>query len=65
MAMAVAIGGISGGAFNPAVGIGRSVANLLIGSGSSIGNVWIYIIGPLAGATLAAYTFKYLYAGDD
>ncbi|MBA2406721.1 MAG: aquaporin family protein [Chitinophagales bacterium] len=65
VAMAVAIGGISGGAFNPAVGIGRSVANLVIGSGTSIGNAWIYIIGPLAGATLAAYTFKYLYAGDD
>jgi aquaporin Z len=65
MSMAVALGGISGGAFNPAVGVGRSVANLMIGSGTSIGNAWIYIIGPFAGAILAAFTFKYLYAGGD
>ena len=49
---AYAGGGISGGAFNPAVGIG---GNLIKGS---FGDVWIYVVGPLLGGVLAALVFK-------
>lgn len=60
MSMAVAIGGISGGAFNPAVGIGRNTADELVGAGDSISHVWIYILGPLIGGALAGIAFKWL-----
>jgi len=53
---AFAGGGISGGAFNPAVGIGLSIGALIAGTGG--GMVWLYIVGPLAGGILAAIVFK-------
>ncbi len=49
---AFAGGGISGGAYNPAVGLGP---NLIKGA---LGDVWIYLVGPFAGAALAAVIFK-------
>jgi aquaporin Z len=53
---AFAGGGISGGAFNPAVGIGPTMVNAVFGGGSWSA-LWIYIVGPLAGAVVAAATF--------
>lgn len=57
MVAAFAGGPISGGAFNPAVGIGPTVVKALAGGGSFT-DVWIYIVGPVAGAALAAMVFK-------
>ena len=54
---AFAGGPVSGGAFNPAVGIGPIVVNGLAGGGS-FGNLWLYLIGPLVGGALAAAAFK-------
>lgn len=45
MAAAFAAGGISGGAFNPAVGLGPWLYDLLNGGG--FGHIWIYLVGPL------------------
>ena len=53
---AFAGGGISGGAFNPAVGIGPTIINSTMGGGSWSA-LWIYIVGPLAGGALAATVF--------
>jgi aquaporin Z len=53
---AFAGGPISGGAFNPAVGVGPILADTLLGSGS-LGNLWIYLLAPLAGGALAAAVF--------
>jgi aquaporin Z len=53
---AFAGGPLSGGAFNPAVGVGPIVVHALIGGGSA-GNLWLYIVGPLAGGALAAVVF--------
>lgn len=50
-------GGISGGAFNPAVATGSIVINALCGAGS-FGNLWLYLVGPFAGGALAAVLFK-------
>ena len=50
-------GPISGGAFNPAVGTGPILANAII-FGGGIGNLWIYLVGPLAGGSAAALVFK-------
>jgi aquaporin Z len=53
---AFAGGPISGGAFNPAVGVGPTMVQSVIGSGS-LANLWFYIAGPLAGGALAAVVF--------
>ena len=50
-------GGISGGAFNPAVGIGPIVMNSIAGGGS-FGDIWLYLVGPLLGGVVAALVFK-------
>ncbi|MEO5799770.1 MAG: MIP/aquaporin family protein [Gemmatimonadales bacterium] len=53
---AFAGGPISGGAFNPAVGIGPTLINATLGSGS-FDQLWLYIVGPLLGGVLAAVVF--------
>lgn len=55
---AFAGGGISGGAFNPAVGIGPNVIKeFLGGSAGSIQNIVLHTVGPLIGGALAAIVF--------
>jgi aquaporin Z len=53
---AFAGGPISGGAFNPAVGLGPALVHALVGAGS-VGHVWLYVVGPAAGGALAAVVF--------
>ncbi len=53
---AFAGGPISGGAFNPAVGIGPILVNALLGGGTWA-HLWLYLAGPLAGGALAAVVF--------
>ena len=50
---AYSVGSISGGAFNPAVAVGITIMGL-----SSVANIWIYLVANLAGATVAAFTFR-------
>ena len=52
---AYAGGSVSGGAFNPAVGLGPAI--VAIGR-ETISHVWIYAVGPLVGAGLAASVFR-------
>lgn len=59
LAGAIAGGPISGGAFNPAVGIGPLVIDAAFGSGSNISNIWLYLVGPFAGGALAAIVHKF------
>jgi len=55
--VAAAAGGpISGGAFNPAVGIGPILVNAALGGGTWA-NLWLYLVGPLAGGAIAAWIF--------
>ena len=54
---AFAGGPVSGGAFNPAVGLGPALVHALVGGGS-IGHVWLYLVGPLTGGALAAVVFN-------
>src|SRR5207248_2549721 len=44
LAGAFAGGPISGGAFNPAVGLGPTLVDSLFGGGTSLGHVWLYIV---------------------
>jgi aquaporin Z len=54
---AFAGGGVSGGAFNPAVGIGPTLVHGLLGGGSFT-SLWLYLVGPFLGGALAAAVFK-------
>ncbi|HEY7481095.1 MAG TPA: aquaporin [Gemmatimonadales bacterium] len=53
---AFAGGPLSGGAFNPAVGFGPILVHTILGDGS-LGTLWIYVVGPLLGAVVAAGAF--------
>src|SRR6185295_18772552 len=56
-AAAFAGGPISGGAYNPAVGLGPALTHAVFGR-ASVGHVWLYIVGPCVGASLAAFIFR-------
>ena len=55
MACAYGLGGVTGGAFNPAVAIGASLAEM-----TDWGNIGTFLVGQLAAGALAAITFKYV-----
>ena len=57
LAGAFAVGGVSGGAFNPAVAVGASLMNIF-----AWGNFWIYLVAELAAGVAAAVAFKFLHA---
>jgi len=59
---AFAVGGVSGGVFNPAVGIGPILVDSLMGTGS-LANLWIYIVAPVLGGLAAVPVFKLQSAG--
>ena len=56
MTGAFAVGGISGGVFNPAVGTGPILAALA--DGGSLGALWLYWVGPVTGAVLAVPVYR-------
>jgi len=53
------VGAVSGGAFNPAVAVGITVMGL-----SSLGSIWIFLLGNFLGGALAAATFKFVNPED-
>jgi aquaporin Z len=59
MTMAFALGGISGGAFNPAVATGITVMHL-----EKVSNFWIYLVGNFGAAVVAAKAFKFINPED-
>ncbi|MGA7874663.1 MAG: aquaporin [Desulfoferrobacter sp.] len=56
---AFAVGGISGGAFNPAVAVGITVMGL-----SAWSNIWIFLVSNLLGGAVAGFAFKGLSIED-
>jgi len=59
LAGAVAVGSISGGAFNPAVAVGISVLGM-----SAWSSLWIYLLANLAGGAAAGAAFRLLNPED-
>ena len=55
VAGALAVGGISGGAFNPAIALGAMVTGLFQWS-----NIWIYLFADFLGAAAAAWAFLFV-----
>lgn len=60
MAGAYAVGGISGGVFNPGVAVGISIMGL-----SAWSSLWIYLVANFAGGAVAAVAFKAVNPGDN
>ena len=58
LAGAFAAGPISGGAFNPAVAIGPILTDVLLGTGETLGGLWVYLVATFAGGALAALVFR-------
>jgi len=59
MTMAFAFGGVSGGAFNPAVAVGITVMHL-----AKAANLWLYLVANFAAGALAAIAFKFINPED-
>lgn len=59
LAGAIAVGAVSGGAFNPAVGVGVLVAGI-----AGMSALWIYLVATLAGGALAGVAFRLLNPDD-
>ncbi len=59
-ACAYGLGGVSGGAFNPAVALGVSTAGM-----TNWGNIGFFLISQLAAGALAGIVFKMTYSGDE
>jgi aquaporin Z len=55
----LAVGAVSGGAFNPAVAFGATVLGLL-----SWANIWIYLLASVLAGGAAAILFRFLNADD-
>ena len=59
MAGAFAVGGISGGAFNPAVALSLAIMKLV-----NFADIWVHIVAEVVAAIGAALTFKFLNPAD-
>jgi aquaporin Z len=59
MVAAFAVGGISGGAFNPAVAVGLGQMKLV-----NFGQIWLHILADLAGGLVAGLVFKFINPDD-
>ncbi len=59
VACAFALGGYSGGAFNPAVAVGITTMGL-----NAPANIWIHLVADFAGGAAAAYVFRVVSPDD-
>lgn len=57
LAGAYLVGPVSGGAFNPAVGLGPILVDSVLGDGS-MAYAWIYVVAPVAGGIAAVPIFR-------
>ncbi len=56
--------GLTGTSVNPARSFGPALVALFAGNSAPIASLWVFIVGPLAGAALAALCYKYLESAD-
>ena len=52
--------GLTGTSVNPARSLGPALVALISGNSAPIACLWVFVVGPLAGAALAAVCYKYL-----
>ncbi len=56
--------GLTGTSVNPARSFGPAIVAALTGNPAALGSLWVFIVGPLAGAALAAVVYKFLEAEE-
>lgn len=56
--------GLTGTSVNPARSFGPALIAAISGNMTPIAQLWVFIVGPLAGAALAALCYKYLESAD-
>jgi aquaporin Z len=56
--------GLTGTSVNPARSIGPAIVAAIDGNSDPIGVVWVFIVGPLVGAALAAFVYMILESDD-
>ncbi len=52
--------GLTGTSVNPARSIGPAIVAAITGNSDPLSCIWVFIVGPLIGAVLAAIVYKYL-----
>ena len=52
--------GLTGTSVNPARSLGPAVVAAMTGNAAPMASLWVFIVGPLVGAALAAFLYKYL-----
>ena len=52
--------GLTGTSVNPARSIGPALVAMFTGNAAPVGELWVFIVGPLVGAALAALVYKVL-----
>lgn len=52
--------GLTGTSVNPARSLGPAIAAMIGGNPAPLGCVWVFIVGPMVGAAIAALVYKYL-----
>ena len=52
--------GLTGTSVNPARSFGPALIAAIRGNGAPLADLWVFIVGPFAGAALAAFTYKAL-----
>ena len=59
----ILVGPITGAALNPARQIGPVIVETLTGfanSGARIGEIWVYVLGPVVGGLVGAFTYEFI-----
>lgn len=56
--------GLTGTSVNPARSFGPAVVALASGNGAPLASLWVFIVGPLVGAAIAAFVYKFLEAKE-
>lgn len=56
--------GLTGTSVNPARSFGPALMSAIYGNAEPISCLWVFIIGPLIGAILAAFVYNFLEVGD-
>lgn len=56
--------GLTGTSVNPARSIGPAIVAAISGNSEPIAAVWVFIVGPLVGAAIAALVYKFLESGN-
>ena len=52
--------GLTGTSVNPARSIGPAIVAAISGNSAALSSLWVFIVGPLVGAALAALVYKFL-----